>query len=227
MKIEPPSRSPVRIRAVGRALPEHYADQETLLAAARTVKDFRGASSPSTWLYAIARSFCIKQRRRSKFAPEREESLDAEVTGREVRGIADPGRSPDEALSSKQVEGALEHAIAELEPMYREVLLLRDVEGLTAPEVASVLGISVDAVKSRLHRARVQVRARLEPLLPANERAAAPSAECPEIALLFSRYLEGEIGQTECAAMEKHVASCARCRAAPCRGSSPGTAGSG
>lgn len=44
--------------------------QETLLAAARTLPDFRGASSLSTWLYTIARSFCIKQRRRSKFAPE-------------------------------------------------------------------------------------------------------------------------------------------------------------
>ena len=51
--------------------------QETLLAAARTLPDFRGASSVSTWLYTIARSFCIKQRRRSKFAPEAVESLDA------------------------------------------------------------------------------------------------------------------------------------------------------
>jgi RNA polymerase sigma-70 factor (ECF subfamily) len=77
-----------------------------------------------------------------------------------------------------------------------------------------VLGISVEAVKSRLHRARVQVRGRLEPQLPVEERLGAPkTAECPEIALLFSCYLEGEIGEIECAAMEWHVASCARCRA--------------
>src|SRR5512145_119983 len=55
--------------------------QETLIAAARTIRDFRGASSVSTWLYTIARSFCIKRRRRSKFAPEHEESLDATEPG--------------------------------------------------------------------------------------------------------------------------------------------------
>ena len=52
--------------------------QETLFAAARTLPEFRGASSVSTWLYTIARSFCIKKRRTSKFAPERIESIDVE-----------------------------------------------------------------------------------------------------------------------------------------------------
>ena len=184
--------------------------QEALLAAARSVKDFRGDASFSTWLFTIVRSYCIKKRRVSKFAPTETVSLDHDVS---AARLASTAPLPDEAASDNQLSRELNVAIGELEEANREVLLLRDVEGLTAPEVASVLGISVDAVKSRLHRARVQVRARLEPLLPANERAAAPSAECPEIALLFSRYLEGEIGQTECAAMEKHVASCARCRA--------------
>src|SRR5512145_2588145 len=55
--------------------------QDTLIAAARSIRDFRGASSVSTWLYTIARSFCIKRRRRSKFAPEHEESLDATEPG--------------------------------------------------------------------------------------------------------------------------------------------------
>jgi RNA polymerase sigma-70 factor (ECF subfamily) len=184
--------------------------QETLIAAARTVKDFRGASSPSTWLYAIARSFCIKQRRRSKFAPEHEESLDSADAGREVREIADPGRSPDEALSGKQVERALEAAIAELEPMYREVLLLRDVEGLSAAEVAEAVGTSVDAVKSRLHRARVAVRERLAPLLSTEPEAPITEA-CPEVVALFSRHLEGEISAPVCEQMERHLAGCPRC----------------
>jgi RNA polymerase sigma-70 factor (ECF subfamily) len=186
--------------------------QETLIAAARTVKDFRGASSPSTWLYAIARSFCIKQRRRSKFAPEHEESIDAAGTGREVLEIADPGRSPDEALSGRQVERALEKAIAELDPMYREILLLRDVEGLSAAEVAEAVGVSVEAVKSRLHRARVAVREKVAPVLSGEPESPITEA-CPEVVSLFSRHLEGEISAPVCEEMERHLAGCPRCRA--------------
>ena len=185
--------------------------QETLIAAARTVKDFRGASSPSTWLYAIARSFCIKQRRRSRFAPEHEESIDDAGTGREVREIADPGRSPDEALAGRQVERALEKAIAELDPMYSEVLLLRDVEGLSAAEVSEAVGVSVEAVKSRLHRARVAVREKVAPLLSGEPESPLTEA-CPEVVSLFSRHLEGEISAPVCEEMERHLAGCPRCR---------------
>jgi RNA polymerase sigma-70 factor (ECF subfamily) len=192
--------------------------QETLLAAARSVKDFRGASSVSTWLYTIARSFCIKKRRRSKFAPEQEESLDAREPGLEARQIVDPSRGPEDELAGRQVEAALERAIAGLEPMYREVLVLRDVEGLTAPEVAEVLGVTVEAVKSRLHRARVAVREALAPLLaapkelPAGAPAAPPAGSCPDIVDLFSRHLESEISASVCAEMEKHLARCPACQ---------------
>lgn len=213
--------------------------QETLLAVARNVKDFRGASSVSTWLYTIARSFCIKKRRRSKFAPEVEESIDSRGPGLEARQILDPARGPDEELAGRQIESALEQAIAGLEPMYREVLVLRDVEGLTAPEVAEVMELSVEAVKSRLHRARVAVREAIAPLLGVPEpagavpiaaarpaqaapaeplRAAAPSAPalagvgCPDIVQLFSEHLEGEISATVCADMEQHLSRCPACR---------------
>ncbi len=192
--------------------------QETLLAAARTVKDFRGASSVSTWLYTIARSFCIKKRRRSKFAPEQEESLEAREPGLEARQVVDPSRGPEDELAGRQVEAALERDIAGLDPMYREVLVLRDVEGLTAPEVAEVMGLSVEAVKSRLHRARVAVREAVAPLLSAPEGGAAPAPEpplgdaCPDIVALFSRHLESEISASVCAEMEKHLARCPACQ---------------
>src|SRR5512142_3199387 len=102
--------------------------QETLLAAARNIRDFRGASSVSTWLYTIARSFCIKKHRTSKFAPGRVDSL--EEVPREANAVADPDRGPEEATAGEQVKAALQEAISSLEPMYREVLVLRDVEGL-------------------------------------------------------------------------------------------------
>jgi RNA polymerase sigma-70 factor (ECF subfamily) len=196
--------------------------QETMLAMARGVAAFRGESSISTWLWTIARSFCLKKRRRSKFAPAIEEPLDGPVAA-EARAVEDPGRAPDEALAARELGAAVEQAIGELEPMYREVLVLRDVEGLTAPEVAQVLGLKVDAVKSRLHRARVAVRNRLAPLLapaaappPAGTAGTAGPAgpACPDVLTLFSRHLEGEISADLCAEMERHLAGCLRCRAA-------------
>jgi RNA polymerase sigma-70 factor (ECF subfamily) len=185
--------------------------QETLLAMARGVRDFRGASSISTWLYTIARSFCIKKRRRSKFAPEEERSLEVAAPA-EASKLADPSQTPDEALAGKQIERALAQAIAELEPMYREVLVLRDAEGLTAPEVAEVLGVTTQAVKSRLHRARLSVRERVAPLLDIESDLPAAPGTCPDVLVMFSQHLEDEISADLCAQMERHLEGCARCR---------------
>jgi RNA polymerase sigma-70 factor (ECF subfamily) len=187
--------------------------QDTLLAMARSVRDFRGASSISTWLYTIARSFCIKKRRRRKFAPEEERSLETGDTA-EARRLADPTASPDEVLAGRQVERALEQAIAELDPMYREVLLLRDVEGLTAPEVAEVLGVTTQAVKSRLHRARLSVRERVAPILGIDTDLPAAPGTCPDVLTMFSQHLEDEISSDLCAEMERHLDGCGRCRGA-------------
>jgi RNA polymerase sigma-70 factor (ECF subfamily) len=184
--------------------------QETLLAAARTLHGFRGASSFSTWLYTIARSFCIKSRRRSVFAPE---VLSLESEASRARKAADPAPDPERSLADREVALVLESAIAALEPAYREVLLLRDVEGLSAAEVAEVTGITVAAVKSRLHRARRTVRDRLAPLLaPAALPEPARPGICPDVVDLLSRHLEGEIDPVTCTEMEQHVATCARCQ---------------
>jgi len=183
--------------------------QDTLLAMARGVRDFRGASSISTWLYTIARSFCIKKRRRSKFAPAQQRSLESEAAVEAGRLAG--GEDPAETLAGKEVERALEQAITALEPMYREVLLLRDVEGLTAPEVAEIVGTSVQAVKSRLHRARLSVRERVAPLLGVAAAEPASSA-CPDVLLAFSQHLEDEISAAQCAEMERHLEGCPRCR---------------
>lgn len=193
--------------------------QDTLLAMARGIGDFRGASSISTWLYTIARSHCIKKRRKRKLAPEQTTSLDEDPSGSAAQ-LADPAQLPDEVVANQQASRALEDAIAGLSPMYREVLVLRDVEGLAAAEVAEVLGTSVQAVKSRLHRARLAVRAQIAPALglapeepePKHERA--PTEGCPEILLSFSRHLEDEISAEVCAEMERHLKGCPRCQSA-------------
>jgi RNA polymerase sigma-70 factor (ECF subfamily) len=184
--------------------------QDTLLAMARGFRDFRGASSLSTWLYTVARSFCIKKRRRSKTGPDTT-SFDAAET-HPSEALTDPSRPPDEALAGKEVAVALDEAIAALEPSYREVLLLRDVEGLTAPEVAEVLGISVQAVKSRLHRARVAVRDAVAPVLGVPADEATEPRSCPDVLTLFSKHLEDEISADMCKAMQSHLDGCPRCR---------------
>ena len=187
--------------------------QETLLAMARSVRDFRGASSLSTWLYTIARSFCIKKRRRSRFAPAEQQPLDAVLADAKVQ-LADPRPSPEEDVAERQIEAVLARAIAALDPMYREVLVLRDIEGLSAAQVAEVLGIGVDAVKSRLHRARLAVRRAILPHLGVRDEEPARGTleTCPDVLTLFSRHLEGEISADLCAQMERHLDACDRCR---------------
>jgi RNA polymerase sigma-70 factor (ECF subfamily) len=184
--------------------------QETLLAAARTLRGFRAAASVSTWLYTIARSFCIKKRRRGVHAPD-VVSLDTE-DGTDPEP-ADAAPDPERRLGDRELFAALDAAIADLQPGHREVLLLRDVEGLAAEEVAEITGLGVPAVKSRLHRARKAVRERLAPLLHGPEGPPRPGAgPCGDVAGLLSRHLEGE-NAAACAEMERHVAACPRCDA--------------
>jgi len=181
--------------------------QETLLAATRGLASFRGDSTLSTWLYMVAKSVCIKQRRRSKFAPAALEPLDA-ANDAAVSATGSTSDRPDQSFERAELGEHLERAIAALEPMYRDVLVLRDVEGLAASEVAEALGLSIDAVKSRLHRARTRVREALAPVLGAVEPAA---PGCPDLMPLLSARLEGDVSADTCRQMEEHLKACPRC----------------
>jgi RNA polymerase sigma-70 factor (ECF subfamily) len=184
--------------------------QESLISMARSLRDFHG-DSVSSWLYTIARRFCIKKRRRRKFAPAQAEALDTSGTGM-ARHLADPAPNPEETAANRELATALTRAIDALDPSQREVLVLRDVEGLSAPEVATILGVSVDAVKSRLHRARVAVRQELAPAFGHPPPDSSRGPMCPDVLTLFSQYLEGEIDPSVCATMEAHLARCRHCR---------------
>ncbi len=181
--------------------------QETLLAAARTIGAFRGASSVSTWLYTIARSFCIKKRRRSQFAPREEISSD-----KALRDLPATTPGPEEMAARNEVKRALVEALGALEPSAREVLVLRDIEGLTAQEVAEVTGSSVDAVKSRLHRARGSLRERMAQTL--GDVDVTPTSTCPDVIAAFSQDLEGDLNPKICAELQQHIEACAACRGA-------------
>jgi RNA polymerase sigma-70 factor (ECF subfamily) len=180
--------------------------QETLMTMARTVHDFRGDASLSTWLYTVARSFCIKKRRRTKGAPAHHEPLDRETQERN----AAPSPTPEQMLLGREARETVASALDALEPEAREVVVLRDIEGLTASEVAAVTGLSITAVKSRLHRARAALRERLLAVV-GGEPAAPVTASCPDVLTMLSRKLEDEISQDVCAEMEQHVAGCPHC----------------
>ena len=185
--------------------------QETLIAAVRTLPNFRGESSLSTWLYTIARSFCIKQRRRGRTVRRADTSLDDPQSAAATQ-LADEHPRPDANLADRELGEAIEHAVGSLAPMYREVLILRDMEGLSAPEVAASLGLGLEAVKSRLHRARLAVREQLAPVLETPSDPDSSQGTCPDVLANYSRHLEGDIRPETCAAMEAHLANCPRCQ---------------
>jgi RNA polymerase sigma-70 factor (ECF subfamily) len=138
--------------------------QETFLNAYRGFKDFRGDAQLSTWLYTIASHACMRMRRKRKGQPERELSLEEFIPtsdGEFQLQVPVEGLSPEQALQNKELRRMLDHAIGRLPPKYRMVLVLRDMEGLSAKEVGSIMRLNERAVKSRLHRARLFVRKEL------------------------------------------------------------------
>ncbi len=186
--------------------------QDTLLSMTQSVQDFRAESSLSTWLFSVARHACLRKRRLRVSEPARHESLER-LGHRDLDTRATPERDPEQALAQQETRAALDEAIASLKPADREVLLLRDVEGLTAPEVAKVLNVGVAAVKSRLHRARLAVREHLEPALNPPV-ASGQAAGCPDVLRMLSRHLEGDLAASTCAEMTAHLERCPRCRGA-------------
>jgi RNA polymerase sigma-70 factor (ECF subfamily) len=138
--------------------------QETFLNAYRGFNRFRGEAQVSTWLYTIASRACMRMRRKRKGEPERELSLDEFVPTSEGEfrlQIPVDGLTPEQAFQNKELREALDEAIQKLPKKYRMTLVLRDMEGLSAKEVGSIMGVNERAVKSRLHRARLFVRREL------------------------------------------------------------------
>jgi RNA polymerase sigma-70 factor (ECF subfamily) len=139
--------------------------QETLIQAYRSLRNLENPAALSSWLYRVAANACLMKRRKGKFEPEREISLEELRPGAEGVGdpaIPDPSSLPDEAASRAQTVAMVRRAIGDLPPAYRIVLVMRDMEQLTTQEVAEALGLEISAVKMRLHRARLMVRKALE-----------------------------------------------------------------
>ncbi len=149
----------VAVRMLGNGAEAEEVAQEVFLRVHRAIGEFRGEAKLSTWLYTIASRLCLTRlgagdRRHGR---EGEETLE-----RLANGHADPAVT----LERSEVEAALHRAIAELPEERRIVVVLRDLEGLAYEEIAAVLDLPLGTVRSRLHRARLDLKDKLERFFP-------------------------------------------------------------
>lgn len=175
--------------------------QETLVAAFRGLTGFRGEAEISTWLYQLARNSCLRHRRKRVGEPESFESMEGAAA---VPG----GGEPESHAHAKQLAEVLQAAILALPETAREAVVLKDVEGLSAEEAAKVVGIEVAAFKSRLHRARLELRQHLSTLL--GEESTGQGA-CPELSSELAAYAGEELDRPTCERIEAHLERCPKC----------------
>lgn len=139
--------------------------QDALWTAARKISTFKGEAAFGSWLYRIAANAAY-QKLRARKAKANEIAMDDvlpafDEAGRHFEPMADWSERVDEQALQGELRRVLGAAIDELPPDYRTALVMHDVEGLSNPDIAEALGISLPAVKSRVHRSRLFVRKQL------------------------------------------------------------------
>jgi RNA polymerase sigma-70 factor (ECF subfamily) len=157
-----PSIFHVAYRMLGETAEASDAVQEIFLKVFRNIDGFKGEAALKTWIFKIAFSEILNRlrwwKRRYRYATM---SLDDQPNG-DGSGpgyrVASPGPSPEEALQSKEQEHAIQQALGRLSKDHRSIMVLRDIEGFSYNEIADVLGVSVGTVKSRLARARADLK---------------------------------------------------------------------
>ena len=154
-------------RMIGNPSEAEELTQEVFIQVFKAIGSFRGESKLSTWMYRIAVNLC---KNRSKYLKARHagktdaiEDVAERADLQEVRGanVAQIER-PDEMVAGRQVEVIVQRAIQQLEESFRECLVLRDVEELSYEEIEQITGLALGTVKSRIHRARAQLRELVE-----------------------------------------------------------------
>jgi RNA polymerase sigma-70 factor (ECF subfamily) len=133
--------------------------QETLLNAFEHFDGLREPERVRSWIFRIAKNACLMQRRKSVFAPAHELSVEDLPPGAEPAG---EDRPPDAEYLRAELRAVLDRVIVELPPIYRAVVLLRDIEELSTEETAQILDLNTDVVKTRLHRGRQALRQKLD-----------------------------------------------------------------
>jgi RNA polymerase sigma-70 factor, ECF subfamily len=199
--------------------------QEVLLKSVPQLPKFQNPKALLVWLYKVAKNRCLMTRRKSKFAPTQELSLDQLMPDRhELERLTADGRIDPEAFAIRSEEASrLRDAVQKLPPQYRIVLVLRDMEGLTDEEVAEITGVRSGTVRVRLHRARLFVRKELLRMWiprggkrgPAQTQSGAQlrPARCKAMFAELSDYLDEQLDESLCEEIERHMSDCGPCQA--------------
>jgi RNA polymerase sigma-70 factor (ECF subfamily) len=202
--------------------------QEVLAKSVPYLPKFDSPKALVVWLYKVAKNRCLMSRRRSKFAPKENLSLEELMPDRqELERLSGDGSINPETFAIRSEEAArLRQAIQRLPPQYRIVLVLRDMEGLTDDEVAEITGLRPGTVRVRLHRARLFVRKELMKIwkprpgrsvgsvssrAPDNEQPR--PARCKAMFAELSNYLDEQLDDSLCEDLEKHLDGCGPCQA--------------
>jgi RNA polymerase sigma-70 factor, ECF subfamily len=201
--------------------------QEVLLKSIPHLPKFDSPKALVVWLYKVAKNRCLMSRRRSKFAPHPDLSLEELMPDRkELEQLGTNGSINPEAFAIRSEEaGRLRDAIQQLPAQYRIVLVLRDMEGLTDEEVAEITGLRSGTVRVRLHRARLYVRKELmKGLTPRSGTAARAAsqerlgneqlrpARCKAMFAELSNYLDEQLDDSLCEELERHLGGCEPCK---------------
>jgi len=199
--------------------------QEVLVKSLPYLSKFDNSRALATWLYKVAKNRCLMNRRKSKFAPKEELSLEELMPNREeferLDGLTTV--TPEGSAIRGEQGQRLREAIRHLPPHYRIILVLRDMEGFTDEEVGEITGLRPGTIRVRLHRARLFVRRELAKVnegvkqgitgrLQRNAGAPSGTGGCRKIFAGLSDYLDGELDDFSCEEIETHMNGCEPCK---------------
>ena len=202
--------------------------QEVLLKSVPNLPKFDNPKALMVWLYKVAKNRCLMSRRKSKFAPKEDLSLEQLMPDRQesqkLSGI--PDGTPETLMLRRENAKRLREAVQKLPAEYRLILVLHDMEELSDGDVAEITGLRLGTIRVRLHRARLfvrkelakhgQHRVRRQTAKPAEEMH--PSGlprqrRCKEMFAELSNYLDDELDDSLCEEIEKHMDGCEPCKA--------------
>jgi len=136
--------------------------QETFLKVFQAVPNFKGNSSISTWIYRIATNYALMKLRDRKKDFSAIDDAEYKVSKTALSAFnRSVGNNPHQAMENSELQGRMEEAIDQLPPKFRSVFVLKDIEGMSLKEITEMTDMSLAAVKSNLHRARLFLRDKL------------------------------------------------------------------